>query len=233
MDWEGLLVVCHDSRESIFDIIITFWNYIVFKGLFIWGKTPHLPDPELRGEIPPSHKILCIFISRLYDERNTTSVVTSHLTRGGISPGWGEIFPYKGPVIKYLLGWAGGNMDGPWNTFQQTGWATKNLLQLWVGHETNSLIYAAKLIIAWFFQQSFKTCLVTKFKNSIYPLLLFPFWFWQVCLLLGNFKTFVQDMNAKLWHNSPENITATQSLTRGRFVKQWEFGGSFGKYFSQ
>ena len=63
--------------------------------LFIWGKTPHLPDPGLRGEMPPSNRILCIFISRLHDERNTTGIVKSHLTRGGISPGWGEIFPYK------------------------------------------------------------------------------------------------------------------------------------------
>ena len=49
----------------------------------------------LRGEIPPSNGILCIFNSRLHDERNTTGIVKSHLTRGGISPGWGEIFPYK------------------------------------------------------------------------------------------------------------------------------------------
>ena len=65
------------------------------KGLFIWGKTPHLPDPGLRGEIPPSHRILSIFILRLHDERNTTGIVKSHLTWSGISPGWGEIFPYK------------------------------------------------------------------------------------------------------------------------------------------
>ena len=49
----------------------------------------------LRGEIPPSNKILCSFISRLHEEHNTTGIVKSHLTRGGISPRWGEIFPYK------------------------------------------------------------------------------------------------------------------------------------------
>ena len=59
------------------------------------GKTPHLPDLGLRGEIPPFNRILCFFISRLHDERNTTGIVKSHLTRGGISPGRGEIFPHK------------------------------------------------------------------------------------------------------------------------------------------
>ena len=47
------------------------------------------------AEIPPSHRILCIFILRLHDERNTTGIVKSHLTRGGISPERGEICPYK------------------------------------------------------------------------------------------------------------------------------------------
>ena len=50
-------------------------------------KTPHLPDPGLRGEIQPSKRILCIFILHLHDERNTNGIVKSHLTRGGISPG--------------------------------------------------------------------------------------------------------------------------------------------------
>ena len=47
------------------------------KGLFMRRKTHHLPDLGLRGEIPPSHRmippsdrILGIFISRLHDERN-------------------------------------------------------------------------------------------------------------------------------------------------------------------
>ena len=46
---------------------------------------------EVRLHLP----ILCFFISRLHDERNTTGIVKSHLTRGGISPGWGENFPCK------------------------------------------------------------------------------------------------------------------------------------------
>ena len=73
-----------------------------FKGLFICGKTLLLPDPGLRGEIPPSNRILFIFISRLYDERNTTGIVKSHLTRCGISPGWGEIFHInRTPPVKW------------------------------------------------------------------------------------------------------------------------------------
>ena len=38
-------------------------------------KTPHKPEPGLRGEIPPCNRILCIFISRLHDESNTTGIV--------------------------------------------------------------------------------------------------------------------------------------------------------------
>ena len=63
------------------------WLKILSWGLFISGKTPHLPDPGLRGEIPPSNRSLCIFISRLHDERNTTGIVKSYLTGGGILPG--------------------------------------------------------------------------------------------------------------------------------------------------
>ena len=34
-----------------------------------------MPDPGLTGEIPSSHRILCIYISHLYDERNTIGMV--------------------------------------------------------------------------------------------------------------------------------------------------------------
>ena len=33
------------------------------KALFIWGKTPHLPDPELTGEVNFSHCLYEIFTS--------------------------------------------------------------------------------------------------------------------------------------------------------------------------
>ena len=87
-----------------FEISVTYYlfqspakpvNFFLTKALFTWGKTPHLPGPVLRGEIPPSNKILCSFISRLHEEHNTTGIVKSHLTRGEISPRWGKIFPYK------------------------------------------------------------------------------------------------------------------------------------------
>ena len=89
IDFSIALCNCSNARVR-YDV--TCWYS---KGLFIWGKTPHLPGPVLRGEIPPSNKILCSFISRLHEEHNTTGIVKSHLTRGGISPRWGEIFPYK------------------------------------------------------------------------------------------------------------------------------------------
>ena len=37
-------------------------------------KHLNLPELGLRGEIPPSRRILCIFISRLQDECNTTRI---------------------------------------------------------------------------------------------------------------------------------------------------------------
>ena len=44
-----------------------------------------MPDPgaEVRFDLPIESMF---FISRLHDERNTTGIVKSHLTGGGISP---------------------------------------------------------------------------------------------------------------------------------------------------
>ena len=49
---------------------------------------------EVRFHLP-IESFVYIFILRSHDERNTTGIVKSHLTRSGISPGWSAIFPYK------------------------------------------------------------------------------------------------------------------------------------------
>ena len=39
----------------------TLWECCSSKALFIWGKTPRLPDPGLRGEVDFSHCLYEIF----------------------------------------------------------------------------------------------------------------------------------------------------------------------------
>ena len=143
------------------------------KGLFIWGKTHHLPDPGLRSEIPPSNRILCFFISRLHDERNTSGIVKFHLNRGGIFPDWGEFLRYKRNTTG-MVSWI---EIVPWFLLVNSFWFR--------GRET--LLHLANAVINWYNSSSLEDTLECLKPHPVFYKNLVENWVWpkdiQVSLL--------------------------------------------------